>query len=187
MHACDCQRIHSLPWSSPRSYSHARYTADGHGVDRGCQSQCHYTEYDRATSPTIVGRMLTILPHHMYTRFADHPVATPILDPRTRTDLRAWSAYYDPSSQLICQMLSPSATAPPGSATSWYYGEITHKRRFCAVSTRNKPFQDSRPPPDALPITVLRETPTLLRCSLPPTPPDSVLDSIRSPICFVLK
>jgi hypothetical protein len=34
-------------------------------------------------------------------------------------------------------------------------------------------FQDSRPALDAVLFAVLRETPTLLRCSLPP---DSVLD-----------
>jgi hypothetical protein len=61
-------------------------------------------------------------------------------------------------------MVSPPATAPPGTAAFWQYhpAEITHTRRFLAVSTSNDPFQDSRPSLDgAVPITVLRETPTV--------------------------
>jgi hypothetical protein len=58
-----------------------------------------------------------------------------------------------------------------------------YTRQFLAVSTRNETFQDARPLLDAVPITVLRRTPTLLRCSLPPIQPDSVLDTMLSPIC----
>jgi hypothetical protein len=81
--------------------------------------------------------------------------------------------------------VSPQATALPGTATTRQYQTfaITCTRRFLAVSTRNEPFQDSRPPLDAVPITVPRKTLTLLRCLLPPIPTDSVFDTISSPIC----
>jgi hypothetical protein len=48
---------------------------------------------------------------------------------------------------------------------------------------QQRSFQNSCPPLDAVPIRVLRETPTLLRCSFPPIPPDSVLDTMHSLIC----
>jgi hypothetical protein len=100
------------------------------------------------------------IPHPVYTRFIDYAKF-----------LRTWNAYYEPSSQLLCQMVSPPAYAPSGTATSWHYHpvEITHTSRFLTVSTSND--------------TVLLETPTLLRCSLPPMSPDFVLATIRSPIC----
>jgi hypothetical protein len=82
-----------------------------------------YTEQDEVAMsmtswPTLVGSILPI-PHPLYTRFADHP-ATPIPDPRTRPD-RTWPAYYGLLLQLICQMLSPSATAPSGTAAFSHY------------------------------------------------------------------
>jgi hypothetical protein len=44
-------------------------------------------------------------------------------------------------------------------------------------------FQDSPPPFDAVPVTVLCETPTLLRCSIPPSPPEPVQNAVQTPIC----
>jgi hypothetical protein len=65
----------------------------------------------------------------------------------------------------------------------YYPAEIEYTRRFLSVSTRYDSFQDSRPPIDAAPITVLLETPTLLRCSLPPGLYEPVPDTIHPPIC----
>jgi hypothetical protein len=53
-------------------------------------------------------------------------------------------------------------------------------RRFLRISTRNDAFHDSRNGLDTVPVTVLREPPALLRCSLLPIPADSVLDTIRT-------
>jgi hypothetical protein len=60
-------------------------------------------------------------------------------------------------------MVSPPATAPTRTAASWNYhpAEITQTRRFLAVSKKNDAFQYSRPDLDAVPATVLRETPIL--------------------------
>jgi hypothetical protein len=55
--------------------------------------------------------------------------------------------------------------------------QITHARRFLAVSKSNT-FADARPEIDAVPVTVLLETATLLRCSLPPISNSPVLDTI---------
>jgi hypothetical protein len=56
------------------------------------------------------------------------------------------------------------------SSTKWKYCG-TSTRRFIAVTKNATSFQDSRPPSDATPVTVLLETPTLLRCSVPPCRP----------------
>jgi hypothetical protein len=107
------------------------------------------------------------------------------LGPWTRPDLRIWPAYYDSSTQMLCLMVSPPASTPPNTDASWHYypAEIEYTRRFLTVSTRYDYFQDSRPPIDAAPITVLFETTTLLRCSLSPGPHEPVPDTVRPPIC----
>jgi hypothetical protein len=46
------------------------------------------------------------------------------------------------------------------------YSGIASTRRFIAVTKNATFFQDSRPPSDATPVTVLLETPTLLRSPL---------------------
>ncbi len=109
-----------------------------------------------------------------------------ILGPCTRPDQRIWPVYYDSSSQMLCQMVQTPQheTATPGTAnTSWQYypAGIASTRRFIAVSKDAASFQDSRPPPDAVPVTVLLETPTLLRCSIPSLPPETGHDAIRDP------
>jgi hypothetical protein len=95
--------------------------------------------------------------------------------PWTWTTNRIWPVYYDSSSQMLCQMVQTPQheTATPGTAnTSWQVlpsrdrvHTTIHSNRRDAAS-----FQDSRPPPDAVPVTVLLETPTLLRCSIPSLP-----------------
>jgi hypothetical protein len=74
---------------------------------------------------------------------------------------------------MLCQMVPQQATAPlDTSSTSWQYhpAGIDTSRRFLTVSTRQAYFQDSRPQPDAVLVTVLFETSTPIRCSLLPTP-----------------
>jgi hypothetical protein len=75
-------------------------------------------------------------------------------------------------------MVSSPATAPSGTAASLHYhpAEITHTRRFYAAS-KSTSFEDARPELDAVPVTVLRETLTLLQCSLPPISNASVLET----------
>jgi hypothetical protein len=51
---------------------------------------------------------------------------------------------------------------------NYHPAHITYARRFLAVSKSNT-FADERPDIDATPVTVLLETATLLRYSLPPT------------------
>jgi hypothetical protein len=99
----------------------------------------------------------------------------------TQPNLWNWPAYYDLSSQLLC--LPPSATAAPGTTASRRYhpAQITHTRRFLALSKSNT-FAHARPEIDAVPATVLLETPTLLRCSLPPISNTPVLDTIHTPV-----
>ncbi len=83
-------------------------------------------------------------------------------------------------------MATQQATEPIGTtATSWQYypALIDCSRRFIIVSTSAESFQDSRPPPDAVPVTVLLETPTLLLCSVPPMPPEAVHDTSGTPPC----
>jgi hypothetical protein len=69
-------------------------------------------------------------------------------------------------------------------AISWQYytAEIECSRRFIGVSTRAE-FQDSLPPPDAVPIPVLLKKPAFLRCSVLPMPPEAMHDTARTPIC----
>jgi hypothetical protein len=81
-------------------------------------------------------------------------------------------------------MVTQQATVPRGTTvTSWQYhlAGIESTRRFVAVSTSAAAFQDSRPQPDA--VTVVLETPILLRCFVPPMPPEPVHDAARSKIC----
>jgi hypothetical protein len=76
---------------------------------------------------------------------------------------------------LVCQMVAQQAAVPLGTpVTSWQYhpAGIVSTRRFIAVSTSAVFFQDSRPPPNAVPVTVLLEALTILRCPIPPMPPD---------------
>jgi hypothetical protein len=81
---------------------------------------------------------------------------------------------------MLCQKVPPLATATTGNKASWNYhlALITHARRFLAVSKSNT-LADTRPEIDAVPVTVLLETATVLRCSLPPTPDSPVLDTIH--------
>jgi hypothetical protein len=78
------------------------------------------------------------------------------------TDQRIWPVYYDSSSQMLCQMVQTPQheTATPGTANCLgrVPGRATiHRYRDAAWKI----------PPDAVPVTVLLETPTLLRCSIP--------------------
>jgi hypothetical protein len=116
----------------------------------------------RASWPSLVGSMLPT-PHPLYARIPDQP-AKPIPDPRTRSNLNYTMAI------IIIDL--PYAFSF-NNYTVWYryfsryhHGEITPTRRFRTYSTCVKPFQGSRPPRHAVPIAVLRETPTLLRCCL---------------------
>jgi hypothetical protein len=102
------------------------------------------------------------------------------------SDIRIWPAYYDLSSQMLCQKVTQQAIVSHSTtATSWQYypAGIESTRRFIAVSTSAAAFQDSRPPPDTIPVTVVLETPTLLRCSIPPMPTEPVHDTAQSTIC----
>jgi hypothetical protein len=97
---------------------------------------------------------------------------SPDLAPVLRSDLRIWPTYYDTESQTICQMIIPPATEPPTNDATWQYhtAERTQTRHSLVVSTSNKPIQDSQPGPDAIAVTVIRETANRIRCSLPPMP-----------------
>jgi hypothetical protein len=108
-----------------------------------------------------------------YTRDSTNNRLRQTLGPWTRPDLHNWPAYNDSSSQMLCQMVPQHAIATLGtSSTSWTYHPVGIEctRRFVAVSKNAASFQDSRPPSDAVPVTVLLDTPTLLRCSIPPMP-----------------
>jgi hypothetical protein len=81
---------------------------------------------------------------------------------------------------------------PTGNRAAWYHCRLlavpsNRDRVYPTISnridTKVESFQDSRPPPDAVPVTVLFETPTLLRCSVPPMPPEAVHDTARTPTC----
>jgi hypothetical protein len=99
-----------------------------------------------------------------YTRDSTNNRLRQTLGPWVRPVLRNWPAYYDSSSQMLYQMIPPHATATLGtSSTSWPYhpAGIECTRRFVAVSKNVASFQDSRPPPNAVPATVLLDTPTL--------------------------
>jgi hypothetical protein len=78
---------------------------------------------------------------------------------------------------MLCQRVPTPANAPPGTAATWNYhtAPTTATRRFLAVSTSSATFQDSHPGIDAVPITILRETPTQIRCSLPLIPAESAI------------
>jgi hypothetical protein len=108
-----------------------------------------------------------------YTRDSTNNRLRQTLGPWIRADLRKWPTYYDPSLQMLCQIVPTTNNATFGtSSTSWTYhpAAIESTRQFMAVLGSGASFQDSRsrPPPDAVPVTVLFETPTLLRCSIPP-------------------
>jgi hypothetical protein len=121
-----------------------------------------------------------------YTRDSTNNRLRQTLGPWTRPDLRKWPTYYDSSSQMLCQIVSQTNTATLGtSSTSWTYhpAAIESTRRFIAVSKSDASFQDSRPPPDAVPVTVLLETTTLLRCSIPPMQTEPVHDAARALNC----
>jgi hypothetical protein len=70
---------------------------------------------------------------------------------------------------MLYQKVPPPATATTGTKASWHYhpAQITHARQFLAVSKSNT-FADAHPEIDAVLVTVLFETTTLLRCSLYP-------------------
>jgi hypothetical protein len=126
----------------------------------------------RASRPMLVGRMAPL--PQPYKRGSSTNRLHQIAGPWTRPNVRTWPAHYEASTQMV----SPPATARPGTAFSWHYhpAEITHPRRFPALPTRNDAFLDSRPDLDAVPATVLREASTLLQWSLSPIPADSMLD-----------
>jgi hypothetical protein len=87
---------------------------------------------------------------------------------------------------MLCQIAPQHATAIFGtSSTSWTYHAtgVESIRQFLAVTKKAASFQDSPPSFDAVPVTVLGETPTLLRCSIPPTQTEPVQDAVQAPIC----
>ena len=86
----------------------------------------------------------------------------------TLPQIRIWPAYYEPSSQLICQQGQALDGKTISLNQTWQYHSpaATQTRRFLAIP-KNNIFQDSRPASDAIPVTILRETTTDLRCSLP--------------------
>jgi hypothetical protein len=98
-------------------------------------------------------------------------------------NLRSWTTiYYDPFSQMLCQKVPPPATATTGTKASRHYhhpAQITNARRFLVVSKSNT-FADAGPEIDAVPVTVLLGTTTLLRCSLPPISNSPMLDTIST-------
>jgi hypothetical protein len=166
-------------------------TADGLTTDPGLQAHPpHVTSQSTIKWPCqgLPGsRSWAIWRRFMkpYTRDSSNNRLRQTLGPWTRPDQRIWPVYYDSSSQMLCQMVQTPQheTATPGTAnTSWQYypAGIASTRRFIAVSKDAASFQDSRPPPDAVPVTVL-ETPTLLRCSIPSLPPETGHDAIRDP------
>ena len=83
---------------------------------------------------------------------------------------------------MICQLVATTADAHPGTNGSWHChpSEPTQTRRFLAIPKSNGIFQDSRPEPDAIPVTIIRETTTELRCSLPPPLESHQLATTRS-------
>jgi hypothetical protein len=114
-----------------------------------------------------VGNM-ALIPQNVHATFSVGSATAHTMGPWTQPNLRNWHTYFDPSSQMLCQQVSSTATT--GTKSSWHYhpAPITHARRFLAASTSNT-FADERPDTDAIPVTVLLETDTLIRCSLPPT------------------
>jgi hypothetical protein len=59
-------------------------------------------------------------------------------------------------------------------------------RRFLAV-TKSNTFADAHPETDAIPVTILRETERLLRCSLPHTLNSPLLDTIHNSTSITFK
>ena len=119
-----------------------------------------------ATRPNLVGSMATFH-SNVYTNKVDRQ-ATQKLGQWNQPQLRTWPAYYEPSSQMICQMGPATDGETPRTDQTWQYHSqaATSTRRFLAIPKSNI-FQDSRPETDAIPVTILRETTTELRCSLP--------------------
>jgi hypothetical protein len=110
------------------------------------------------------------------------------MGPWIHPNLRTWNAYYDTASQMLCQQVPPPATATTGTKVSWHYhpAQITHTRRFLAV-TKSNTFADAHPETDAIPVTIIRETDTLLRCSLPPTLNSPLLVTAPKPTSTTFK
>jgi hypothetical protein len=83
---------------------------------------------------------------------------------------------------MLCQQVPALATATTGTNASWHYhpAQITHTRCFLAV-TKSNTFADAHPETDAIRVTVLLETATLLRCSLPHILNSPLLDTIHNP------
>jgi hypothetical protein len=144
-------------------------TADGLTTDPGLQAHPpHVTSQSTIKWPCqgLPGsRSWAIWRRFMkpYTRLFEQPAPTDIR-PVDKADQRIWPVYYDSSSQMLCQMVQTPQheTATPGTAnTSWQYypAGIASTRRFIAVSKDAASFQDSRPPPDAVPVTVLKHLP----------------------------
>jgi hypothetical protein len=145
-------------------------TADGLTTDPGLQAHPpHVTSQSTIKWPCqgLPGsRSWAIWRRFMkpYTRDSSNNRLRQTLGPWTRPDQRIWPVYYDSSSQMLCQMVQTPQheTATPGTAnTSWQYypAGIASTRRFIAVSKDAASFQDSRPPPDAVPVTVLKHLP----------------------------
>jgi hypothetical protein len=134
----------------------------------------------RASRVSLVGNMA--VHETIHTRLFEQPAPTDI-SPWTRPDQRIWPVYYL-SSQMLCQMVQtpqhelqrPVLLTPLGSTTQ----QGSRPRRFIAVS-KDAALSRFTPPPDAVPVTVLLETPTLLRCSIPSLPPETGHDAIRDP------
>jgi hypothetical protein len=109
----------------------------------------------------------------IHTRLFEQPAPTDIrpVDKARPTNLARilWLVFADALSDGTD---TQHETATPGTAnTSWqYYPGIASTRRFIAGIERRCLFSRFTPPPDAVPVTVLLETPTLLRCSIPPYP-----------------
>jgi hypothetical protein len=112
----------------------------------------------RASRVSLVGNMAAFM--KPYTRDSSNNRLRQTLGPWTRPDQRIWPVYYDSSSQMLCQMVQtpqhlqrPVLLTPLGSTTQ----QGSRPRRF-AVS-KDASFQDSRPPPDAVPVTSLKHLP----------------------------
>jgi hypothetical protein len=89
---------------------------------------------------------------------------------------------------MLCQQVPTLGTATTGTNASWHYhpAQITHARRFLAV-TKSNTFADAHPETDAVPVTILVEMAILLRCSLPPILNSPLLDTIHNPTTTIFK
>jgi hypothetical protein len=92
----------------------------------------------------------------------------------THPDFRTRPTYYVSSSQMLCQIVPQQATALPSTTTSRQYHPAEITLRFLT-------FSRFAPSIDTVPITVLRETPNVLQCSLPSA--HCAPDTTRSPNC----